>query len=43
MPSLSLPRLFLPLRRRDFALLALGDTVSLLGDGFFAVALPFQV
>ncbi|MHB8574486.1 MAG: MFS transporter [Dehalococcoidia bacterium] len=37
------PRLFAPLRHRDFALLSLGETVSLLGDGFFAVALPFQV
>lgn len=41
--SLSLPRLFVPLRQRDFALLSLGSTVSLLGDGFFAIALPFQV
>jgi len=39
----SLPRLFIPLRQRDFALLSLGATVSLLGDGFFAIALPFQV
>ena len=37
------PRLLAPLRHRDFALLSLGETVSLLGDGFFAVALPFQV
>ncbi len=43
MVPLSLPRLFVPLRQRDFALLSLGSTVSLLGDGFFAIALPFQV
>ena len=28
-----------PLRNRDFALLTGGSTVSLLGDGFFFVAL----
>ncbi len=32
-----------PLRSRDFALLAGGSVVSLLGDGFFYVALTWQV
>jgi DHA3 family tetracycline resistance protein-like MFS transporter len=32
-----------PLRNRDFALLTTGRTVSLLGDGFFLVALAWQV
>jgi predicted MFS family arabinose efflux permease len=32
-----------PLRRRDFALLASGNIASLLGDGFFQVALAWQV
>jgi MFS family permease len=32
-----------PLARRDFALLAFAWTVSLLGDGFFHVALAWQV
>jgi DHA3 family tetracycline resistance protein-like MFS transporter len=32
-----------PLRRRDFALLAGGSIASLLGDGFFHVALAWQV
>jgi DHA3 family tetracycline resistance protein-like MFS transporter len=32
-----------PLRRRDYALLAGGAVVSLLGDGFFHVALAWQV
>ncbi|MFN2389917.1 MAG: MFS transporter, partial [Actinomycetota bacterium] len=32
-----------PLRRRDFALLWSGMTISLLGDGIYFVALPFQV
>lgn len=36
-------RLLQPLRRRDFALLALGQTVSLVGDGFHYVALSWQV
>lgn len=36
-------RLLAPLRHRDFALLIGGSTVSLLGDGFFSVALAFQV
>ncbi len=36
-------RLFEPLRERDFALLTAGWVVSLLGDGFFSVALAWQV
>jgi MFS family permease len=32
-----------PLRNRDFALLTGGSTISLLGDGFFFVALAWQV
>ena len=36
-------RLLQPLRRRDFALLTTGSTVSLLGDGFHYVALAWQV
>lgn len=32
-----------PLRRRDFALLSSGSIASLLGDGFFHVALAWQV
>ncbi|MGI8871022.1 MAG: MFS transporter [Candidatus Limnocylindria bacterium] len=36
-------RLLEPLRQRDFALLTGGSTVSLLGDGFFTVALAWQV
>lgn len=32
-----------PLRNRDFALLTTGRTISLLGDGFFFVALAWQV
>ncbi len=36
-------RLLDPLARRDYALLAGGSTVSLLGDGFFFVALAWQV
>ncbi|HEX6655777.1 MAG TPA: MFS transporter [Candidatus Limnocylindria bacterium] len=36
-------RLLVPLRRRDYALLTTGSTVSLLGDGFFGVALAWQV
>jgi MFS family permease len=36
-------RLLVPLRRRDYALLTAGSTVSLLGDGFFGVALAWQV
>ena len=36
-------RLVRPLRRRDFALLFAGSTVSLVGDGIYTVALAFQV
>ena len=36
-------RILQPLRDRDFALLTAGSTVSLLGDGFFYVALAWQV
>jgi len=32
-----------PLRNRDFTLLTTGRTISLLGDGFFLVALAWQV
>ncbi len=32
-----------PLRERDFALLWSGMTISLLGDGIYFVAIPFQV
>jgi DHA3 family tetracycline resistance protein-like MFS transporter len=38
-----LPAIATPLRSRDFALLSLGSAVSLLGDGFFVVALALQV
>jgi DHA3 family tetracycline resistance protein-like MFS transporter len=37
------PKLLAPLRQRDFRMLWLGMTVSLLGDGIFFVALPWQV
>ena len=36
-------RLLQPLRRRDFALLFAGSTISLVGDGVYTVALAFQV
>ena len=36
-------RIFEPLAERDFALLVAGSSVSLLGDGFFFVALAWQV
>jgi MFS family permease len=36
-------RILKPLRRRDFALLSGGSLVSLLGDGFFYIALAWQV
>ncbi|HEX2194749.1 MAG TPA: MFS transporter [Candidatus Limnocylindria bacterium] len=36
-------RLLQPLHHRDFALLVAAATVSLLGDGFFTVALAWQV
>lgn len=38
-----LPGIFLPLRHRDYRLLAIGALVSLLGDGFFLVAIALQV
>jgi len=47
MPSLrarlSAIRIFQPLAQRDFALLAGAAGISLLGDGFFSVALAWQV
>ena len=36
-------RMLRPLAHRDFAFLAAGSTISLLGDGFFYVALAWQV
>ncbi len=36
-------RIFEPLAERDFALLIAGSSVSLLGDGFFFIALAWQV
>lgn len=36
-------RIFEPLRERDFALFWVGWTVSLIGDGFFLVAIAWQV
>lgn len=36
-------RILRPLRHRDFALLTTGSVVSLVGDGFFHVALAWQV
>jgi DHA3 family tetracycline resistance protein-like MFS transporter len=36
-------RLLQPLQERDFALLTTGSVVSMLGDGFFTVALAWQV
>ena len=40
---LAAARIVQPLRQRDFALLAGGSAVSLIGDGFFHVALAWQV
>jgi DHA3 family tetracycline resistance protein-like MFS transporter len=40
---LSQIKILQPLRNRDFALLTGGSTISLLGDGFFFVALAWQV
>ena len=40
---LAASRMLRPLRRRDFALLVSGSVASLLGDGFFHVALAWQV
>ena len=36
-------RLLAPLRHRDFRLLFLGQTVSMVGNQMYAVALPFQI
>jgi MFS family permease len=38
-----LPGILYPLRYRDYRLLAIGSLVSLLGDGFFIVAIALQV
>jgi len=43
MPGDPAPRAVNALRHRDFALLWSGQTVSLLGNGFFTVALPLEV
>lgn len=40
---LAASRMLRPLRRRDFALLSAGSIASLIGDGFFHVALAWQV
>lgn len=40
---LTTSRMLRPLRRRDFALLSAGSIASLIGDGFFHVALAWQV
>ncbi len=40
---MSVPTLLTPLKARDFALLWLGMTVSLLGDGVYFVAIAWQV
>jgi len=40
---LAAARIVQPLRQRDFALLTGGSAVSLIGDGFFHVALAWQV
>ena len=40
---LTSPKILQPLRHRDFALLTTGSTVSQFGDGFFFVALAWQV
>ena len=40
---LTAARILQPLRERDFALLIGGSAVSLIGDGFFLVALAWQV
>jgi len=41
--QLTSARILQPLRHRDFALLTTGSVISLLGDGFFHVALAWQV
>ena len=38
-----LPRILLSLGHRDFGLLLLGQTVSIFGNNFFLIALPFQL
>jgi DHA3 family tetracycline resistance protein-like MFS transporter len=40
---LAASRILRPLRRRDFALLSAGSIASLIGDGFFHIALAWQV
>jgi DHA3 family tetracycline resistance protein-like MFS transporter len=42
-PSSRLPRILEPLRIRDFRLLWCGLAISLLGDGFYLVAIAWQV
>lgn len=42
-PRRRLPGILLPLRHRDYRFLAMGLLVSLLGDGFFLVAIALQV
>lgn len=37
------PAILAPLRHRDFRLLLIGQTVSIFGNNFFLVALPFQL
>jgi hypothetical protein len=36
-------RILRPLRERDFSLFMLGSVVTLIGDGFFLVAIAWQV
>ncbi len=40
---MTMPKIFEPLRIRDFALLWTGMTVSMLGDGIYLVAIAWQV
>jgi DHA3 family tetracycline resistance protein-like MFS transporter len=40
---MTMPRIFRPLRIRDFALLWVGMSISLLGDGIYLVAIAWQV
>jgi Transmembrane secretion effector len=42
-PSRAIPRLLRPLRGRDFRRLYIGQTVSLVGDGIYLVAIAWQV
>jgi MFS family permease len=37
------PAILAPLRHRDFRLLLVGQTVSIFGNNFFLIALPFQL